>query len=303
MLKKYLSSILIIILILALPFNYGCNNDDDVEKNLTKTTQNVQKPVINESAIDEIIGSFSSPVEMAALMNSLNVQFSKKYLIDPKITDNYDTNNKKAFALGVLSTNLGYLNVYKKSSLIVEYLSAIKRLSDDLRVSQFFDFQTLKRIATSNENLDSLHFLSIQSFQDMDHYLRQNSRSNLSLLVITGVWVEGLYLLTQVSKEKETEKLKERIGEQKVLFELLYPILKIYSEDPYFNDIVTDMKEYQTIFNEIKITYQKEEAETKIIDGNVTIIQDEVSIVEITDDQLKQITEKTEKIRNKLINL
>ncbi len=304
MLKKFLTSIIILLLMSSLQFTTGCknNDEDDLDNLLTEGTE-YQAPVINEDAINELIGSFSSPVEMAALMSSLEVPFSKKYLIDPTLTEDYDTNNKKAFALGILSADLGYLNVYERSTLIVEYLSAIKRLSDDLKVSQFFDFQSFKRIATSNDNIDSLLFLSVQSFRQMDEYLRESSRSNLSLLIISGVWLEGLFLLTQVSDEEYNQQLIERIGEQKVLFNMLFPVLKIYSDDPYFENLVTELQELQNIFEEIKITYEMGEPETVVLDGHVTIIQHETSVIEMTDEQLQQIILKTKKIRNKQINL
>jgi len=306
MLKKFYLSIIFIAIIItqvSLLESCKCNNNDDDFGNIGDTTDITSKPVINEDAINEIIGSFSSPVEMAAVMKSLDEPFSKKYLVDPAITENYDTNNKKAFALGVLSADLGYLNVYEKTNFIVQYLSAIKRLADDLRVSQFFDFQALKRLATSNDNIDSLQFLSVQSFREMDQYLRQSGRSNLSLLAITGVWVESLYLLTQIASEKEAVGLKERIGEQKILFNLLYPIISLYKDDQYFADLSSDLKELQTIFEQVEITYQIGEPETVVIDGHVTIIQNEKSIINMTDEQLQQIIATTKKIRNKLINL
>ena len=303
MLKKFISCIIILFTILSLQTMFsGCKNRDDIDDIIIDGLK-TQKVVINEESINEIISSFSSPVEMAALMSSLNVPFSRRYLIDPSITEKYDTNNKKAFALGILSADLGYLNVYERSSLIVEYLSAIKRLADDLRISQFFDFHSLKRIATSNENIDSLLFLSVRSFQDMDAHLRESARSNLSLLVITGVWIESLYLLTQVANEIETEKLTERIGEQKILLNMLYPVLKIYQEDPYFKDLVEELKELHKIYEGVKISYQVGEPETLIIDGRLTIIQNEKSIIEMNEEQLKQIILITEKIRNKQINL
>ncbi len=303
MLKNIIISITFFSVFLIAFSSTGCKrNHDEIDDLPKENTVKIRKPVINEDQINEIISSFSSPVEMAALMNSLNVPFSRKYLIDPSITENYDTNNKKALALGILSADLGYLNVYERSSLIVEYLSAIKRLSDDLRISQFFDFQSLKRLATSKDNIDSLLFLSVQSFQNMDSYLRSSGRSSLSLLVITGVWLEGLYLLTQVADKNENQKLVERIGEQKVLFNLLYPIYKIYKDDPYFAKLVDQFKELQNIFDKIKITYQQGKSETKIIDGRVTIIQNDISVVHMSDDQLKQIIKTTEKIRNKLLN-
>lgn len=305
MLKKFVKILVLLIVTMGI-FVSGCKkhkNDDLYEfTKETNTTDNIQ-PVINEDQINEIISSFSSPVEMAATINSLKVPFSKKYLADPDYSENYDTNNKKAFALGVLSADLGYINVYERSSLVVEYLSAIKRLSDDLRISQFFDFQSMKRLATSNDNIDSLQFLSVQSFRDMDEHLRSSGRSNLSLLMISGVWLESLYLLTQVQVETKNKTLLERIGEQKVLFNLLYPIIKMYSDDPYFKNLSADFKDLQGVFEKVQITYKQGEPEVQIIDGRPVVTQNDESVVNITPDQAQQIILITEKIRNKLIKL
>lgn len=298
--KQIIVHITLIVALMSI-FTSCKNSDNDLV--LTDTTNYDFNPVIGQESIDEIISSFSSPVEMAATMKSLDVEFSKSYLIDPTETEDYDTNNKKAFALGVLSADLGYLNIYERTNLIVQYLSAIKRLSDDLRVSQFFDFQTLKRLATSNDNIDSLQFLSVQSFRDMDEYLRQSGRSSLSLLAISGVWLESLYLLTQVANDVSPEEMKERIGEQKVSFELLYGVIQLYKDDPYFLNFQNDLKELKNIYDLVEITYQVGDPQTIVENGNVIIIQTEESVVEMTDDQLNQIIESTDNIRNKLINL
>jgi hypothetical protein len=73
----------------------------------------------------------------------------------------------------------------------------------------------LKRLAINNEDLDRLMFLSVNSFNRMDRYLRDNNRNNLSTLIVTGVWIEGLYLATQVYKDKPDKRIADRIGEQK----------------------------------------------------------------------------------------
>ncbi len=308
MLKRYLSSILTIVIFFSLQtiiISCGCKRNEEEDLSGLMDSVYVSAPHVGvESNVDEIISSFSSPVEMAALMLDLNIPFSKNYLIDTKLTENYNTNSKKAFALGVLSADLGYLNVYEKTSLIVEYLNAIKKLSEDLRVGQFFDFNLLKRMATSNENIDSLLFLSVKSFHDIDQYLREKSRSNLSLLIITGGWLESLYLLTQVYEEtKGSENLEERIGEQKVIFNMLFSVVEVYKEDIYFKDLSNDFKEFKNIFDEIEITYIKAESETTIVNGRKTIIQKDESRIKITKEQIYQISQITEKIRNKLINL
>lgn len=302
MLKKTVFSIILLISFAILHINCGGkgNKTIDVPDDFDDSTSAI---VIDEDAINEVIQSFSSPVEMAALLENLDVPFSKKYLVPAEEAEDYDTNTKKAFALGVLSADLGYLNVYEKTTQIVEYLSVIKKLADDLRVGQFFEFQTLKRLATSNDNLDSLLFLTVSSFHQMDEHLRNNARSNLSALVVTGVWLEGLYFLTQVSLEQPTEGLKESIGEQKTLLNNLLPILKVYQNEAYFKDIVEDFEELKKAFEDVSIRYEIQDPKSEIIDGRLVITQSEISIVEMTDSQLEEIVKITEKVRNKLIAL
>ncbi len=301
MLKK---NLFLLSFILLLTTFFGCGGSSTKEYKLDDIiNESDDVIVIDEAAINEVIQSFSSPVEMAALIENMEVPFSKKYIVSTELVENYDTNFKKAFALGVLSADLGYLNVYKKTTQIVEYLTVIKRVADDLRVGQFFDFQTLKRLATSNDNLDSLLFLSVTSFHQMDEHLRSNARSNLSALVVTGVWLEGLFLATQVAAEQSSEALRESIGEQKTILNNLLPILKVYQKEAYFQGIVEDFEEIKKAYENVAIRYEKGEPKSEVIDGRLVITPSEKSIVVMTDEQLNNIIKIIEKVRNKLIAL
>ncbi len=281
----------------------GCGGSGIDEIKIDTNEIKLAEVTYDSDAINEVIQSFSSPVEMAALMNDLNIPFSRKYLVNTEDATDYDTNFKKALALGILSADLGYLNVYNKTSLIVEYLTVIKRIADDLKVGQFFDFQTLKRLSTSNDNLDSLLILSVQSYHNMDDHLRSNQRSNLSSLVVTGVWIESLYLATQVLKETPSDELRDRVGEQKTILNNLLPILQLYKNDQNFERLVEDFKELKDAFSNVTITYELGEPESKIINGELIIKQNERSIVNISEENTQEIIRITEKIRNKLIAL
>ena len=46
----------------------------------------------------------------------------------------------------------------------------------------------------------------------MDSYLRENKRGHLSALMITGVWIEGMYLATQVAKDNPNPALEKGLG-------------------------------------------------------------------------------------------
>ncbi len=303
MIKKIFFVILIGLLVTSYT---SCSDADSDDPDFTDINDGFKEDVqkIDENAINGILESFSSPVEMAALIEDLGVPFSKKYLASPEVADDYDTNFKKAIGLGVLSADLGYLNVYAKTGEIVNYLAVIKSIADELNIGQFFDFQTLKRLATNNDNMDSLMFLSVNSFHQMDEHLRKNNRSNLSALVVTGVWMEGLYLATQIAKEDPTKSLRDRVGEQQMILTDLYKILEVYqSQDKNFEKLVQDFQELNKVYEPVKISFVEGVTETVEIDGITVVIQKDSSIVEMSDEQLSKIIEVTEKIRNKLISL
>ncbi len=255
---------------------------------------------VDPSAVENLVQNISSPVEMAALIKSLGVPFAQKYMASTNI-DNFNTSYSKAINLGIYGADLGYLNMYSKTSSVIQYITAIKKLAEGINVGQFFDFSTLKRLATNNENLDSLMYISIHSFNVMDDYLRKSKRSNLSALMIAGVYVEGLYITTQVAKEKPNKKLAENIGEQKTIFDQLLLILKNYKNDPYFKDLIADLETIQKELDPVKITIEVGAPKSVEKDGYLTIVQTSKSIVNISDDVLKRIIAQTEIVRNKII--
>jgi len=258
---------------------------------------------ISEETMQNIVQNISSPVEMAALIKELGVPYSSKYLSSTARVEELSTTFKQSLNLGIFGADLGYLNMYNKTSAVIDYISAIKTLADEIKVGQFFDFTTLKRLATNNQNLDSLMYISVHSFNQMDKYLHSNNRSNLSALIVTGVWIEGLYLGTQVAKETTNDMLAERIGEQKLTLNELILILEVYKKDKQYAKLIDDLQLIKDQYQNVNIKTIKGEPEMIEENGVLTIIQNDKSMVEISPEQINKIISTTEEVRNRLISL
>lgn len=258
---------------------------------------------ISQEAMEEIVQNVSSPIEMAALIKEIGTPFSADYLATTDYVDRYNTSYQMAYILGVFGADLGYLNIYDKNTQLLEYLPAINKLANGIYVGQFFDLATLKHLATSRENLDSLMYISVNSFNNMDSYLRENQRGHLSALIITGIWVEGMYLATQVAKANPNPRLYQRIGEQKLNIDNLFLILNAYKSQKNIQDLINVLNEIKNEFDQVEITYEMGDPETVEENGMVMIVQNEKSIVHITDEQMQRIIQVTEKIRNQLIEV
>ncbi len=307
--KVMIRSILIVISVSLLSLTiFSCQSGGGGDKDFTtididESDYDTSMIQIGGDAMNDIVENISSPVEMAALIKSLGVEFSKDYLAPTSTVDQMHTSYSQAFNLGIYGADLGYLNMYNKTTTVLDYISVIKDLADEIKVGQFFDFTTLKRLATNNSNLDSLMDISVRSFNQMDGYLRDNNRGNLSTLIITGVWIEGLYLATQVASRSPHPDLKERIGEQKITLEKLLILLEFYKKNEHFANMLTYFQEINDLYKDITISVELGETEAIEKDGMLIFVQNDKSFVNITDEQLNNIITKIDEVRKKLIQL
>lgn len=258
---------------------------------------------LSQEAIEDIVQNIGSPVQMAALLQSLDVPFIADYLASTRGSEALSTSFGQALQLGIYGADLGYLNIYEKTGTAIENLTTINRLADGIRVGQFFDFEILKRLALNKNNLDSLLFMSVHSFNEIDTYLRDNNRAYLSALMITGVWLEAQYLVCKVVDEYPHPEIRNRIGEQKIVLNDLMLLLRPYRESSQeYANLYADFEKIKATYRPVGISYTPGEPETVEKDGRLVVIQKEESIITMTDEQLVQIVDIIEEIRDKLIS-
>ncbi|WP_430812715.1 MULTISPECIES: hypothetical protein [unclassified Carboxylicivirga] len=257
---------------------------------------------LSEEVMSDVIQNISSPVEMASIIKATGVDFSQKILNNTDKVDDYNTSYKRALNLGVYSADLGYINTFDKNNIVVSYLVAIKTLSEGIKVGQFFDFNSLKRMATNHNNLDSLMQISISSFNQMDSYLRSQKRSNVSSLIVTGAWIEGLYLTSNVIEQTNNESLVNRLAEQKDIINIIEIIIKNYGSDPDFAELAQRLGKLRAAYEGVKITTEFAEPKTIEQDGQLIIVQDEISHVEITPEQVANINAEIKSLREFIVS-
>jgi len=256
---------------------------------------------ISEEAMNEIIQSLPSPLEIATLIRETGLRYNPDFLNPTENASLYSTDTEKALAMGIYSGDLGYINIYEKSSAAFNYLGTVKKLADDLMIGQFFDIETIKRIASNSSKIDSLLYISTMSFEKMDRYLRDQKRSKLSVLLVTGTWIESVYLATQVVNNKRNDDLVERIAEQKMILDQILLIVSAYEDDALFKKVSDDLRRLKNEYDKVTITYNYQEPVTKEINGRLVIIDNSTTEVNMSDEQLVTIIGMVAEIRNKMV--
>jgi len=292
-----------LILIFAI-FVVSCSSSDS-QQDIAKVDADSSLTEMNNGKLEkvqEIFYTIPSPMEMASLLKKAGTSYNAKNLNNVNNVVKYTSAKKQAINLGIYGADLSYASIFNQNQESIIYLSCAKQLADQLGVTNAFNNETMDRIETNIENRDSLLEIISDAFYTIDGYLKENNRQNISALVITGGWIEGLYLATKISSESKSvpEELKKRIADQKYSLGDLLLLIDSYPADEGLADVRKDLSALQDIYSQIELYRESGEVTTDEATGTVVI--GGASSSNMTDEQLNLIAAKVKEIRSTYIN-
>ncbi len=277
-------------------------DDFNVEEESKKDDELVDEAIsLPMDQVVMLLNSVPPPLELAVLMKDVGGEYSSDPLNPTGNADAYSTSYKKAINLGVYGADLGYANIYSQTQDAIDYLTTVQGLADDLGVGQFFDFETIKELAQSADNLNELLNLTTKNYEKMNDYLKEKGRVNQSVLMMAGGWIEGLHVACYVAENHDSQELLERIGEQKITLAQIMPLLEMFQKDKDISQLHADMKKLEKVFDKVKIEIEEGEPVTIMEDGLEITEIPTTQVVKITPELLKEIKETNEMIRAKFV--
>lgn len=273
----------------------------EVEEDLAATDQAF--PEISSENIEAILSSIPHPLELASHVQESGIVYNADLLNDPGNYSKYNTSNKRALNLGIYGADLGYTNLYSQVQDGISYLNAVGKLADELNIGQFFNFDDLRRLIDNNSNLDSLLMITNQNFDNINGHFNRQNNSSLSTLLLLGGWLEGLHITNQVTlSQMDNPKLRERVGEQKIVLDNIILLLSVYSDhDNEIKGLLDDMKRLEAAYANVTVSYKYEESTSQVVDGVLEIVSNSSSEVSITNEDIQKISAIVADIRTKII--
>lgn len=174
------------------------SSSSDKDKNSTEFKDAEQSL---KQQLEELIYNIPSPSEIPYLLQATGAEFNES-LVNPRTkVDQYASRtDKAALNLGVYAADIGYLSSYDKTQQAIDYLNSAKTLADNLGVIGSFDVEVLQKFEQNITNKDSLTRLLDRTIKQTQTYLADDNRNKLSALVVTGSFIEGLYISTGLVK-------------------------------------------------------------------------------------------------------
>lgn len=229
--------------------------------------------------------SLPSPLAMAAVFNASGLKFMDGVCHDPKRAANYTQKRSQAVNLGIYAADLAYHIVNDQGAQALNYLDAMKTLSDALELKTLFDTDSyLKRFRNNINRKDSLAYLVAELKQEMDLFLSENEKENQALFIFSGSWIESVYIATRSIAAKPNDVIAHTIAEQKYLLDNLVNLLTDYEKEPNFKDLFAAMTDLKSSF-----------------DKTVATVGEGVSVTEVNESSIKEITKKISDIRQQFV--
>jgi hypothetical protein len=287
-------------LLISLGFSTSCSNSDanGLEDSLNSKKMNLK---ISKEELDLLIQSFPSPIETSLVIKNAGNPFNSSILIPTKNLERFVSNYDKALAMGAFGGDMGYINIYEKSFVAMDYLGAIRMLSKDLEIDQFFDFDQMISMAKNSSNADSLLQMSTESFNKMEAHFRDKGRNELSILIVLGTWLEGSYIISNLAKGKMTDEMKNRVAEQKESVVKLADLLRKADSDPYFSKLSASMNKLKSMYDKITIEQIIREPEMQEINGELVFIDKSETKINATKEQIAVVIDGTMSLRDDLL--
>lgn len=271
----------------------------------TKETPKDHKLVMAYLYSDDLLNilqSIPSPIEISALIKETGATYDRTHLSDPKFSKNYTMSHKKALNLGVYGTDLGYVNLYESNQDVINYLDAVKELAGGLNVGQYFDYELLKKMVASRNNLGELLRITQKNFEKMNTELQGRKQEDVSVLILAGGWLEAMHITTMIYEKTKNQKLREKIGEQKITLQQLLLALAELKDKPNMGALYQDFDQLRLVYEKVNlITTDGKPVISEDSNGEIVINRDNMSKVELTDSTLTSIGSLVKGIRAKVI--
>ena len=255
----------------------SCGGDNKQEAGDSDTTEN-EDPNLKTKVehTKKIIYSVPAPAEMLNILQNAGAKYNFKLLNDVKNVDSYTSSKSRGINLGIYGADLNYANIFDNTQETMFYLQCTQKLAEALGIENAISENTVARAQDNIDNKDSILNIFSEMFWELQDYLEQNDKMDITALIVTGGWVEGLFLATQtVTDAKPNMEIVQKVADLKLSLEHLLGLLNSYEKNDNVDLMIADMNKFKVVYDKLEVTSEetsvKQEGETAVINGGKKI--------------------------------
>lgn len=256
-------------------FSCGGEKSEDIISEEERTKPGIQESKFNAQ---NVFNTLPDRKLVMKLIEENRIEYNPDLLNDPTKVNKYALELAKAVNLGIYGADLSIASSFDQTQESMVFLKCVNVLAGYLGVNSAFDQRMFERIDANENNKDSILEIVTGAFKKVDEILKYNNRPATSAVILSGCWIEGLYVSCQMAEELGTESIIKAIVEQKESLRNLIIMLEAVTLEENAQFILKDLKELYDVYNVAETTTKYDK---KVIAG---------------------ITQKISDLRNKITN-
>lgn len=202
--------------------------------------------VLEKTTVEEKVREFVYPLptafEVTEMLNRIGAAYVLTLSNPVSNVERYLTEKSKALNLGIYSADLSYASTYNQKQSVIDYMDVSKKLIDALNISGAISQDVIEQVEANQDNKDELVNIITNTFYDTYEYLNQANRGSVSLLVLAGTWVEGLYIVTHITENVYYNKeMVTIIMKQKASLDTLMELMQVAKDDPAVAETISEL--------------------------------------------------------------
>ncbi|TAE04842.1 MAG: hypothetical protein EAZ95_20345, partial [Bacteroidetes bacterium] len=172
-----------------------------------------------------------------------------------------------------------------------------QKINQKLRIDSVVNFKKLQTMVKAKEGLDTLLMVCTIELERINQVLHDKGRTELVVVMLAGGWLKSLHLTCEGYAQQPAELLKIRVGEQKIILEQLILLLSFYeAKYTYIQKFIEKLEILDKIYKNVTITFDKKPEMRKEINGQIVVEGGTTWQIDIDNNTLKQIHQKTKEI-------
>lgn len=237
-------------------FSCGGEKTEDIASEEEHTKPDVQESKFNAQ---NVFNTLPDRKLVMKLIEENRIEYNPDLLNDPSKSNKYVLELAKAVNLGIYGADLSIASSFDQTQESMIFLKCVNVLAGYLGVNSAFDQRMFERIDANENNKDSILEIVTGAFKKVDEILKYNNRPATSAVILSGCWIEGLYVSCQMAQELGSESNIKAIVQQKESLRNLIVMLEAVTLEENARFILADLKELFQIYNvaETTTTYDK----------------------------------------------
>lgn len=205
-----------------------------------------------EKTVREVVYPLPTSFEVINMINKIEASYILGLTNPLENVDKYFTDKSQAINLGIYSADLSYASTYNMKQEVMNFMDATEKLIKELDITGAFNSEFVDEVETNIDNKDLLVELITESFYDTYEYLVKNNKEDLSLLVLSGSWVEAMYISCNVSNTVyQNPELVKVIMHQKTALYKLIDLLTPHTSHESIQSVLDDLNPIKAVYESI----------------------------------------------------